>query len=142
MLGVALKGLCHLESELTRRREDKHLRLGTAEVDPSQQRKREGGSLTGTGLGLAQQISSGKQLGSTLLLNRGGDFVAQVLDRLKNGRGKVDPVEAGVRIGGIHGGLEVALFRPVEPKLAGERQTDKVNLNCGPVPRARFQSGW
>ena len=76
VVGVLLKGFGDLDGELARRREHDRLGLAALEVDLGQDRQSERGGLAGAGLGLAEEVAAGEQLGNRRGLNRRRRLVA------------------------------------------------------------------
>ncbi len=63
MASVTLKRLGDLNSQLAGGRQHQHLRLAVGQIQPLQQRQGERGGLAGAGLGLADQVVAGEEMG-------------------------------------------------------------------------------
>jgi hypothetical protein len=81
--------LADLYDQLARRRQDEGLRTGAVVVAPGvQKRQQESGGFAGAGLGLTDNIASGKGFGDKGGLNRGGFTIAGSIKRSAQRRGE------------------------------------------------------
>ncbi len=102
--GIALEGFGDLDRQLARGRQHQRLRGGLLDVDARQDRQREGRGLAGAGLGLPEHVAVGQQQRDRGGLDRRRRLVADLLQRLQDGRGDVEIGKR--REGGVgHGGL-------------------------------------
>ena len=106
--GVPLERLADLQGELARRGEDQRLRLLLLEVEPAEDRQREGRRLARAGLGESDDVAPLEQGGDRRLLDGGGVLVADVAQRLEH---LVVEAEVGERhaLGLWRGGMCLAL---------------------------------
>jgi hypothetical protein len=78
--GITMKGLSHLDRQLAGWREYHHLYLLAADVETRYQGQGKGGGLASTGGGVSQQVQPLQQVGDGLGLDRGGGFVANLIE--------------------------------------------------------------
>jgi hypothetical protein len=92
-----------LNCELSRRRQHEQLRLRELELEPAQQRQREGGRLPGPRLCLAEQILALEQRRNRCELDWGRRLVADLADCFEHGIGqpKVGEAQGGALRGGF-----------------------------------------
>ncbi len=96
---VLLERLCHLDGQFARRRQDQGLRLLLVQLQARQDRQREGGSLAGAGLGLAQQVAAAQQGGNGGRLDRRRRLVTDFGDRGQDRGGQAEVGEKHCRFG-------------------------------------------
>jgi hypothetical protein len=77
---VGAQRLRDLDAELARRRQHQRLRVRVGGVDEVDHRQPERGRLAGAGLGLADHVAAGEQVGDRLLLDRTRRLVADVAE--------------------------------------------------------------
>ena len=97
---VGAQRLGDLDAQLARRRQHERLDLVVGRVDELDHREAEGGGLAGSGLGLADHVAAGEELGDCLLLDGAWILVADVVKRGENGLGESE------RVKGRHSSLD------------------------------------
>ena len=93
--GIALKRLGDLDRQLTGWRQHHHLYLFAVDIEPRQQRQGKRSGLAGTGGGVTQQVQPLQQQGNGLGLDRGGGFVADLIEYGQQRRRQIQVAEAG-----------------------------------------------
>jgi hypothetical protein len=94
MRGIALERFGHLDRELTRRRQDEGQRAALAEIQLRENGQRESRGLAGSGLRLTEDVRARKQVRNGGRLNGRRGLVADLLERLQDGRTERKVAEA------------------------------------------------
>ena len=82
---IGLHGLGHLDGELARGRQHEELGLGALQIEPRQQRQREGRRLARARLRLAEQVAAFQQRRDRRALDRRWRLVADLADGGEHG---------------------------------------------------------
>ena len=93
VLGIGVDRLRHLDRQLAGGREHQRLHLGRGEIELLQDREGERRRLARAGLRLADQVAPGEHRRDRLLLDRRRRLVADLGERLQDGRRKPQALE-------------------------------------------------